>query len=72
MGERENCSLTTIGERPTFNQRKETVPMLKGSTIILPLKVGLPSSSDVRWPFSSSFYRATSFFIQKLAHGPSP
>jgi hypothetical protein len=39
--------------------------MLKGSTIILPLKVGLPSSSDVRWPFFSSFYRATSFLSKK-------
>jgi hypothetical protein len=35
-----NCSLTTIGERPIFSLRKTTGPMLKGSTIILPLKFG--------------------------------
>jgi hypothetical protein len=71
-GRKENCSLTSIDKRRIFKARKATVPMLKGSTIILLLKFGLPSSSDVRWPFSSSFYRATSFFIQQLAHSPSP
>jgi len=67
-GRKGNCSLTTIGERPTFNSRKMTGPMIRGSAIILPLKFGLPSSSDVRWPFFSSFW-ATSFFVKKWIHG---
>jgi len=62
-GRKGNCSLTTIGERPTFNSRKTTGPMIRGSAIILPLKFGLPSSSDVRWPFFSSFW-ATSFIVK--------
>jgi hypothetical protein len=33
-----NCSLTTMGERPIFNPRKKTVPMLKGSTHHPPLE----------------------------------
>ena len=67
-GRKGNCSLTIIGERPTFNSRKTTGPMLQGSAIILPLKFGLPSSSDVRWPFFSSFW-ANSFFVKKWIHG---
>ena len=56
-------SLTTRSSRLTFSPRKTTGPMIRGSAIILPLKFGLPSSSDVRWPFFSSFW-ATSFIVQ--------
>jgi hypothetical protein len=40
-GRKENCSLTTMRELPTFNPRKTTVPMLKGSTHHPPLEIRL-------------------------------
>jgi hypothetical protein len=47
-----------------FKQRKMTVPMLAGLTIILPLKFGEPYSSDVRWPVIS--FSGHLFFYPKM------
>jgi hypothetical protein len=44
-----------------------TVPMLEGLTIILPLKFGVPYSSDVRWPVIS-FSGHLFFYPKKEAH----